>query len=326
MDISIIIVNWNSADYVHQCLASIYCNTTGLTFEVIVVDNASYDHCEDTIKQFYPMVRFIQSHDNLGFAKANNLGYAHSTGDNLLFLNPDTEIVGQSLNILNDYLNKLPDAGAIGCKLLNTDGSTQTSCIQPFPTLVNQILDVEFLRQKLPMLKLWGIRALYETPGSIVPVDVISGACTLVKRSVFQKIEQFSTEYFMYAEDVDLCYKIKRAGYQVYYTGAVTIVHHGGGSSRQKEQTYFGALVMRESLLKFLRKSRGAFYGSLYRISTGIAALCRVFLLSFLLVLTPKETARAGLKMSLGKWVKILRWSLGFEMWTTCLTHEKPSM
>jgi GT2 family glycosyltransferase len=314
MDLSIIIVNWNSVDYVKKCIASIYNYTQGIEFEIIVIDNASYDNCDDMIKRNYPEVQILQSHVNLGFAKANNLGYANSKGKSLLFLNPDTEIIGSALRIMYDNLWKIPSAGAIGCTLLNTDGTIQSSCIQPFPTLLNQLLDSEFLRQKMPKMKLWGMRPLYEAPPSPVQVDMTSGACTMVKRSVFKSIECFSTDYFMYAEDVDLCYKIKKAGYGVYYTNAAKVVHHGGGSSRQCEFNQFAAVATRESLEKFLRKSRGRLYSMLYRLSTGVAAICRVMLMALLIAFMPKTGSSASLKVSLVKWRKIFLWSLGFDV------------
>src|SRR5437762_3548719 len=133
MDLSIIIVNWNSKDYLRKCLKSIYANTHGIDFEIIVVDNASFDGSGELLAQDFPKVRFVQSHTNLGFARANNLGFGNSTGRNVLFLNPDTEAVGGALNELLQRLQRLPNAGVVGCKLLNTDGSMQTSCLQSYP-------------------------------------------------------------------------------------------------------------------------------------------------------------------------------------------------
>jgi len=315
MDLSIIIVNWKSAGYIRKCLDSIYRSIRGLHFEIIVVDNASFDGCEDIIKRDYREVQYLQSQENLGFATANNLGYANSTGDSLLFLNPDTEVIGSALKIMYDHLWKVPGAGAIGCTLLNANGTIQTSCVQPFPTLLNQLLDSEFLKQRMPKLKLWGMKPLYEVPSSPVLVDVVSGACIMVKRSVFESIECFSTEYFMYAEDVDLCYKIKKAGRGVYYTGAATIVHYGGGSSRQQGVNHFAALVTRQSLQKFLHKSRGHLYSKFYRFSTGMTALCRVILMALLIAIIPNKESRISLKVSLSKWTRILLWSLGFDEW-----------
>src|SRR5438876_184590 len=132
MDLSIVIVNWNSAAFVRKCVASIFRNVAGISFEVIVVYNASYDGAAGIVGRDFPQIRFIQSEENLGFACANQLGYEHSTGRSLLFLNPDTEIQGSAICDLLTYLESLPDCGAIGCRLLNGDGTLQTTCIQAF--------------------------------------------------------------------------------------------------------------------------------------------------------------------------------------------------
>ena len=161
IDLSIIIVNWNSSDYVRACLRSIYNETRGLDFEIIVVDNASFDGCESILKEEFPGVIFIQSKENIGFGKANNLGFQHSSGRNLLFLNPDTEIVGHALNTMVRHLDALPAAGAAGCQLLNADRSIQTSCIQVFPTIINQLLDIDYLKIKFPNIKFFGMTLKY---------------------------------------------------------------------------------------------------------------------------------------------------------------------
>ena len=231
IDLSIIIVNWNSANYIRKCISSIYENTKGIDFEIVVVDNASYDECESILKSEFPHVIFVQSTRNIGFAKANNLGFKYSFGETLLFLNPDTEIIGPALNQMLSFLQSTPDAGAVGCKLLNSDLSLQTSCIQPYPTILNQVLDIEYLKLRCPKLKLWGIWPLFHNNGNPEEIEVVSGACIMIKRNTFDKVEQFSTDYFMYTEDIDLCYKINQAGYKIYYIDDANIIHHGGGST-----------------------------------------------------------------------------------------------
>src|SRR5437899_604588 len=121
MDLSIIIVNWNSATFLRACLHSIYATSATVSFEVIVIDNASYDGAEMMVRREFPNVTFIQSKSNLGFAGANNVAFASSRGRNILFLNPDTEVIGNALNVMCSALDAIPDAGAVGCKLLNSD-------------------------------------------------------------------------------------------------------------------------------------------------------------------------------------------------------------
>src|SRR5580693_6896749 len=138
MDLSIICVNWNSVDYLRECASSIYEYTKGLTFEIIIVDNASPERNVDTLQGEFPQIKIIKSERNLGFAGANNLGFRESTGTYVLFLNPDTRLIEPSIDVLFEAIQSLPDPGIVGCKLLNSDLSVQTSSIQKFPTILNQ--------------------------------------------------------------------------------------------------------------------------------------------------------------------------------------------
>src|SRR5450631_882710 len=137
MDLSIIIVNWNSADFLLDCVTSIRKHTQNITYETIVVDNASAKEDVDKLSQYLPDIHLIASPENLGFAGANNLGFKHATGEYVVFLNPDTKLVGPAINTMVERMKSLPDAGIVGCKLLNTDLSVQLSSIQKFPTILN---------------------------------------------------------------------------------------------------------------------------------------------------------------------------------------------
>jgi len=314
MDLSIIIVNWNSKEYLRKCIGSILATTRGIVYEILVIDSASFDGCDEMLQKHYPQVRFIQSESNLGFARSNNVAFLDSKGHSLLFLNPDTEVVASAVKTMYDCLWRLPQAGAVGCKLLNEDGSVQSSCIQSFPTILNQFLDSEVLRALCPKLPLWGMRALFGTGKEPEPVETLSGACIMLKRAIFEQVGRFSEEYFMYTEDIDLCYKIKRAGYKNLYEPRATVVHFGGGSS-QKRPNEFAAIMMRESNWRFLRKTRGRLYGLGYRSTTLLCAMARI---AVLMILIPGRHVRQGgesWRPPLKKWRAILAWSLGFENW-----------
>jgi GT2 family glycosyltransferase len=310
MDLSIIIVNWNSKDYLKQCVASILAATHGIELEIVVIDNASYDGSGEILRQSYPQVRFIQSDTNLGFAKANNAAFHKSLGRNVLFLNPDTKILGPAVNIMLGYLQQLPNAGAIGCKLLNADKTIQTSCVQSFPTILNQILDSELLRALLLKSSLWGNAPLFGGQNGPEEVEAISGACMIMKRSVFEQVGLFSEEYFMYAEDIDLCYKIKQAGHKNYYIPDTNVIHFGGGST-EKRPSEFSNVIMCESIWRFLRKTRGKNYSLYYQISTLIAAVGRMAILIIILPIYIIRLGRKSWNTSFRKWVAILAWSLG---------------
>ena len=309
VQLSIIIVNWKSREYLRKCVASVLAQTSGIEFEIIVIDSASFDGAGEMLAKEFPKVRFIQSQENLGFSKANNRAFEDSTGDVVLFLNPDTELVGNAINTLFDTMKSLPDAGAVGCKLLNTDGSIQTSCVQAYPTILNQVLSADAFRRLTPNSSLWGMRAIFDaSPGPQI-VEMISGACLMMRRDVFKKTGQFSTEYFMYAEDVDLCFKAQEAGCRNYFCGEAVVIHHGGGSS-QVAPSNFSSVMMRESVWLYFKKTRGDFCGMLYRVSILISAFTRMLVL-FLTVPACFFQGKMHLwRSSFGKWKAILFWSL----------------
>ena len=323
MDLSIIIVNWNSAAFLRKCLGTIYGRSRQLQFEVIVIDNASFDGARQMVETEFPDVTFLESGANLGFAGANNAAFDRSSGRNILFLNPDTEILGAALDTMVSTLDSSPAAGIVGCKLLNFDGTVQTSCIQTFPTVWNQLLDAEFLRSLFPHARIWGTAPLGKDGQAPVGVEVVSGACLMIKRTVFEKVGRFSTAYFMYAEDADLCYKVKRAGWSVEYLGSIQVVHHGGGSFGVK-QSRLAAVMMRQSLYEFIRRRQGSYQAALYRISMMIAASIRLFLLGAAFVLTVGLYHPGSIRNAAGKWFNILRWCLGREDWANHPVPPQP--
>lgn len=313
MDLSIIIVNYMSLTYLKKCIASICKNTSDIGFEIVVVDNNSQDECEDYVKTVDGKIKFIQSGRNLGFAGANNLGYRNSSGKYLLFLNPDTELIDSSINTMYNIVTENEHMGFVGCKLLNSDFSVQMSSIQAFPTIVNQSLDADCLRKFVPRLRLWGISPLLEDNEDPVEVDVISGACMMIRRDIFETIGMFSRDYFMYAEDLDLCFKAKKAGFKIYYTSKAAIIHHGGQSASQDQVNFNSVKFMRESMLIFFRKTRGSVYASFYKITTAACALSR---LSVLAVLRPISLLCRGsgrVDTAFSKWKTIFRWAVNFE-------------
>lgn len=312
LPLSIIIVNWNSKEYVRACVASIVATTSAIEYEIIVVDSASFDGCGDMLDRLFPQVRFIQSHENLGFGRASNLGARHARGDVLLMLNPDTEVQGNAIEQLYAYMHELPRPGVIGCRLLNTDGSLQSSCVQPFPTIPNQVLSIDALQRWFPKIGLWLTARTFKDAKSPVPVDAVSGACMAVRRSVFAQVEGFSREYFMYGEDVDLCYKTRAAGFVNYHVPGPMIVHHGGGSTGHSR---FSEIMARESVRRLLAKTHGEYYSLGYRLGLTLAAVVR---LGILLLVLPAALIRRGTsrwRTAFVRWTSVCRWGIGLESW-----------
>ncbi len=312
VELSVIIVNWKSKDFLRRCLQSLFTSDWDPTWEVVVIDNASCDGCGEMLAVEFPAVRFLQSKQNLGFAGANNAAFSQSCGSNVLFLNPDTEVRGPALRTMLEFLRRQADAGAVGVRLLNSDLSLQTSCIRRYPAILNQVLDFDLLKRAFPRSGLWGMAPLYDGENAVAAVEAISGACLMVTREAFEQVGRFTLDYFMYTEDVDLCYKLQASGRRNYYLGGASVIHHGGKSSASQETGFVG-VVMRASRLLFLRRYRGGAYASAYRLSTAGIAVFRLALLAGVYGFSLGRFRPAYLRGALVRWYEVLRWSLGLK-------------
>jgi N-acetylglucosaminyl-diphospho-decaprenol L-rhamnosyltransferase len=308
--ITVIIINWNSVLYLRPCLESINASECRDEVHTIVIDNASYDGSDKLIRTAYPWAQFVQLDRNLGFAAANNFGASLAKGCYLLFLNPDTEIRTNAISKMVFALDNLPAAGAIGCRLLNTDGSLQTSCVQAFPTLVNQILDSEWLRNHTQSWSIWGNSAIHLGQKVPIPVDAISGACMLIRKKYFDSVGGFSSRYFMYSEDLDLCFKMHKAGIDVCYLDSAEVVHHGGKSSERLDHVGFAAIMQREATWQFLRCNRSEMCAALFRILVAISACLRLIVLLSLFFVRLGKQKREATQRSKRKWCSILYWAV----------------
>lgn len=301
MDLSVIIVNWNSEEYLRECIPSLYHWTHEVSFEVIVVDNASPSGNANHLTEWLPGIKLIRSAKNLGFAGANNLGFRHSTGDYILFLNPDTKLNSPAIDSMMRQAKQLPNAGIVGCKLLNADSSVQTSSIMKFPGIWNAIFQIEYLRLRWP--RLWGIDVLFSANTEPAEVQAISGACMLMRRDVFKQIGTFSEEYFMYSEDLDLCWQSARAGFKNYYIGEATIVHYGGKSSPRAWQT----AMKTTAELHFCKKNYGHLYSLLFRLAMVTNASVRLLLLASIRIVARALHMKPALDSAWLRWRVILK-------------------
>jgi GT2 family glycosyltransferase len=314
VDLSILLVNWNCLVFTEQCIASIVETTHGISYEVIVVDNDSADAPCQRLLDAFPSIKLVLSTKNLGFGLANNLGVLHANGRTLLFLNPDTVILGDAVHRMLLALGSMKDGGAVGCRLLNPDGSLQTSCVMACPTITNQLLALRWLQTRWPSLPLWGKQALYSTSQHIVhEVEAVSGAAIMVKRDVFDEVGGFSPEYFMFAEEVDLCVAIQNAGYRIGHVGEARIIHFGGQSTSQCEDG-FAAVRMRDSVYRFFRRHRGSPYALMYRGSLLLSAFFRIAILICVFPISAFSKSpdrKITIITALRKWRLIARWSVG---------------
>ncbi len=231
-DLSIIIVSWNVCDLLRKCLQSIEQGKGNLNVEVIVVDNASSDGSQDMVRDEFPTVKLEAQSENVGFPRGNNLGLEIANGSHFLLLNPDTEVLGDALSILIQYLENHPAVGLVAGQLLNPDRSTQSS-IRRFPTVAIGIFESTWLQGLAPRRLLdryYFADAPADTP---LEVDWVVGACMMVRKEIIEQVGLLDEAYYMYSEELDWCKRIKTAGWQVVYLPTAEIIHHVGKSSEQ---------------------------------------------------------------------------------------------
>ncbi len=224
--LSVIIVNYNTIALLEKCLASLLSNDGRISMEIIVVDNNSSDGSVKKTATKFLDVRLIENEQNLGFSKACNQGLEVATCDYVLFLNPDTTVPDRALEQCVAFMREHRDVGLLGCKLLNTDGSLQPSCAD-FPYLRNIFLDHMLRRQFFPetfrqkmLLRCWRHDRIRE-------VDWVLGAFMLTRRSLMERLNGFDEDFFLYGEDLDLCYRIEKAGWRVVFFPEAGVVHVG---------------------------------------------------------------------------------------------------
>ena len=232
LDLSISVVNWNTKDILRNCLKSIYVSTHKIDYEIFVVDNASSDGSPEMVEREFPKVKLIRNKENLGFAKANNQVIKLGNGRYILLLNSDTIVLDGALDKMVEFMENHPDAGAAGCRLLNSDGTLQASASE-FPRLFSLYWTNSFLRKILPRKKVGGVINEPHFYSKIREVDWILGAAFILSKSVIKQIGSLDEEFFMYGEEVDLCYRIKKGGWKVYFCPEAKIIHLLGVSEKK---------------------------------------------------------------------------------------------
>lgn len=279
--VSIIIVSYNVKDYLHSCLESIYQANFRHPFEIIVVDNASNDGSDHSISALFPNIIWIQNHKNKGFAAANNQGIRCAKGEFFWLLNPDTVVNPNSMDELATTLSDNPKMAACGSRYLNPDGSLQTSCY-PFPTLSREFVRLSHLIWLFPttsyQMKNWETNEIHL-------VDNIQGASMMIKKEALQQVGFLDENFFMYTEEVDLNFRLKKDGWQIAWMPQSTIIHYGGQSTRQEQAEMFLQLYQTKSY--FFQKHYGRLSAFLYKIILIYSALLRIINGFFLNLVKP---------------------------------------
>lgn len=235
VDVSIIIVNYNTCRLTMDCLRSVYDSVTDFSYEIILVDNNSHDESIEMISREFPNVNLIANEDNTGFARANNQGMEVASGRYVLLLNSDTVVRQDTLETMISFMDGRLDLGASGCKIILPDGSLDKACKRGFPTPAASFYYAFGFSKLFPdRPRFNGYQLGYLDPDQDYPVDCLVGAFMLLRRETIDQVGGLDEEFFMYGEDLDWCYRIKEAGWGIYYYPQTTIVHLKGGSARRR--------------------------------------------------------------------------------------------
>jgi len=259
IDLSIIIVNWNTKDLLIQCLKSLEQTLQRLKMEVFVVDNGSVDGSVKSVREKFPGAIVIQNPINLGFAKANNQALILSKGKYILLLNPDTQEKEGAIETLRAFMDNHPEAGAAGAQLLNSDGSKQNS-IANFPSLATELLNKSLLRWLFPKTFPGKERNISEP----IEVDSIIGACMMVRREAMEQVGLLDEDYFLFLEETDWCYRMKKAGWKVYHVPQAEVYHFQGKSAEKDKKR--AKVEYYRSRYQFFKKNRGSWQWSVLLI------------------------------------------------------------
>lgn len=254
MDLSIIIVNWNTRALLKDCLQSVYANMPEIAFEIIVVDNASDDDSVAMVRQYFPDVKLIRNQKNRGFAAANNQAFYKASGKYLLLLNSDTIVHGHVLQRSVGFLEHKPNVGAMGCRVLNADGSLQHSTSQ-FPSFLNLCLQTLGLDRFETVSFFCRYRMLDWDRKTARSVETLSGCYIMVRRVCMETVGLLDEDFFFFGEETDWCMRMRRAGWQLMFAPVGEITHFGGGSSASLNHRR--DLMLTEATVRLHRKHNG---------------------------------------------------------------------
>jgi GT2 family glycosyltransferase len=269
MQLSVIIVNYNVKFFLEQSLCSVKKAIEKIDAEVLVVDNCSSDGSVDYLQKNFPWVKFIANNKNEGFAKANNIALKQCSGNYILFLNPDTIIPENILEHCLDFFNNHSRAGAVGVKMVDGAGNFLPESKRSFPSPAVSFFKLSGLSSLFPRSKFFNRYALgFLDKNEVHEVDVLCGAFLMVKKNILIQLGGFDEEFFMYGEDIDLCYRIQKGGNKIYYFGDQTIVHFKGKSSKKNSSDYIH--IFYRAMLVFVKKHYGNAWKTRILLTMGI--------------------------------------------------------
>lgn len=277
--LSVVIVNWNTRELLARCLTALRreiapteADRPTPTSEVLVVDNASADGSAELVRKQFPDVQLLKNQENLGFARANNQALKMSNSRYVLLLNPDTEVMPGALASLVQFMDNHPEAGAAGARLVDEQGGLQPSCYRA-PTLRRELLRLAHLDVVFPASGYQMHRWSVDTPRQ---VDVVQGAALILRRAALDDVGLLDEDYFIYSEEVDLCFRLQQHGWRIFWVPWSVVVHYGGQSTRQVAAAMF--LRLYQGKVLYFRKHHGPRAARAYKLILLGAAVARVAL------------------------------------------------
>jgi GT2 family glycosyltransferase len=272
MDLSIVLVNWNTKDLLLRCLQTIQEDTRSLSTEIIVVDNASSDGSVSAVRQQFPSVRIVENETNQGFARANNIGIGLAHGNYVCLINSDVELIPECLPRMFHYMEDHRKIGILGPRVLNSDLTLQPSC-KNAPTLWTTFCRAAGLDTLLPNSEFFASEQMVlRNLNRIRAVDIVSGCFWMVRAKALSQVGGLDETYFMYSEDKDWCVRFWKAGWQVVYFPEAQAIHFGGSSSSSDPLRF--SVEMCRANLQYWKKHHGA----IVRMTFGLLLLVHHFL------------------------------------------------
>jgi|SRR5579859_186152 len=309
--LSVIIVTWNGKKYALECIDSLHQNETAVPAEIIVVDNGSSDGTPAAIRDRFPSVKVIETHSNLGFAKANNIGMAMSRGQYVCLVNSDVVIPAGCFEKMIEFMKANPEVGLLGPKMLSPDGGIGASVMR-LPTIWNTLCSALALHRIAPHSPVLGGFEMAGYPyNEIDDVEVLTGWFWMVPRAALQQVGGLDERFFMYGEDIDWCKRFRQAGRRVVFFPNAEALHYGAASSGEAPIRFY--VEMRRANLQYFQKHHGRIGALGYRMAIAIHELVRLGAYSLLYPFSQRRREEAVVKAN--RSISSLRWLLGDKSW-----------
>jgi len=305
VDVSIIIVNWNTKQHLLNCLDSLS-NSDRYTQEIIVVDNASSDGSVDTVISRFPTIKVIENKENIGFAKANNIGIRQSIGRYVCLINSDIIVLDDCIKNLMTFMDENSNIGMAGPRILNPDHTCQVSC-RHFPTLWNnlcQALGLNYLFPKSAFFSDWLMN--YWPHDSIRSVDALSGCFLMVRREAMNEVGLLDEDFFIYGEDIDWCRRFHQAGWDVVFFPNAKAIHVGAASSANAPIKFY--IEMQKADLQYWRKHHGRVGQVIYSMIIILRQALRIIHGAFQYIIHPSQRKTNSFKLK--RSLACIRWVL----------------